>query len=106
MLGQLFNTDTATGFLQINSDEEQELDATFLTHGVHINVEPDNGDDVEELPTPVVGQGSKRVGKKPSHSETLTRKKRKGGLIEYMTNTIMEFTDMSRKMCSNKDSNS
>ena len=106
MLGQLFNTDTATGFLQINSDEEQELDAAFLTHEVHINVEPYNGDDVEELPTPVVGQGSKRVGKKPSHSETSARKKRKGGLIEYMTNTIMEFTDMSRKMCSNKDSNS
>ena len=82
------------------------MDAAFLTHGVHINVEPDNGDDVEELPTPVVGQGSKRVGKKPSHSETSARKKRKGGLIEYMTNTIMEFTDMSRKRCSNKDSNS
>ena len=59
---------------------------------------------MEELPTPVVRQGSKRVGKKPSHSETSARKKRKGGLIEYMTNTIMEFMDMSRKRRSNKNS--
>ena len=66
----MFNAGTATGFLQIssaqpapNSDEERELDATFLTHGVHVNVEPNSGDDVEKLPTPIAGQGSKLAGK-------------------------------------------
>ncbi|KAK7856135.1 hypothetical protein CFP56_024961 [Quercus suber] len=84
LLGQLFNTGTAIGFQQIsstqpapNSNEKQELDATFLTHGVHINVKLDSGNNVKELPTPVAGQGSKRVGKQSSHSETSARKKRK-----------------------------
>ena len=46
------------GFLQIssaqptpNSDEERELDATFLSKGVHVNVNTDSVDDVEELAT-------------------------------------------------------
>ncbi|KAK9989536.1 hypothetical protein SO802_029775 [Lithocarpus litseifolius] len=113
LLGQLFNAGTATGFLQIsftqlapNSDEEQELDAAFLTHIVHVNVKPDSGDDVEELPTPVVGQGSKRARKQPSHSKTSAGKKKKGRLIEYMTDAIIEFTDMSRKRRSDKESDS
>ena len=33
-------------------------------------------------------------------------KKRKGGPIEYMTDAIMEFTNMSKKRRSNKDSDS
>ncbi|KAK7835591.1 hypothetical protein CFP56_023352 [Quercus suber] len=39
-MGQLFNSNTATGFLQMlsaqpapNSDEERELDAAFLSRG-------------------------------------------------------------------------
>ncbi|KAK7821701.1 hypothetical protein CFP56_037477 [Quercus suber] len=64
------------------------------------------GDDVEELPTLIAGQGSKRARKQPSHSKTLAVKKRKGGPIEYMTDAIMEFTNISRKRRSNKDSDS
>ena len=104
---------TATRFLQIsstqparNSDEEQELDAAFLTHGVHVSVELDSPDDVEELPTLVAGQCSKRARKQPSHFKTSAGKKRKGGSIENNTEAIMEFTDMSRKRRSDKDSES
>ena len=57
-MGRLFNSNTAIGFLQIssaqsapNSDKERELDAAFLSSGVHVNVNTDNVDDVEELPT-------------------------------------------------------
>ncbi|KAL0016143.1 hypothetical protein SO802_003212 [Lithocarpus litseifolius] len=75
-------------------------------HGEHVSVEPDSPDDVEELPTPVVGQCSKRAGKQPSHSETSAGEKRKGGSIENITDAIMEFTDMLRKRRSDKDSES
>ena len=63
MLGMLFNSNTAIGFLQIsyaqpapNSDEERELDAAFLSEGVHVNVNTDGVDDVEELATPSEAQ--------------------------------------------------
>ena len=35
---------------------ERELDEAFLLVGVHVNLEADNGDDIEELPTPVEEQ--------------------------------------------------
>ena len=59
MLGRLFNSNTATGFLQIssaqpapNSDEERELDVAFVSSRVLVNVNIDSVDDMEELPTP------------------------------------------------------
>ena len=80
----MFNGGTATKFPQIsssqlalNNDEERELNAAFLTHGVHVIVEADNGDDVEELPTPDEGQGNKRAGKLPSQIASSAGKKRK-----------------------------
>ncbi|KAK7825542.1 l10-interacting myb domain-containing protein [Quercus suber] len=83
-IAALFNIGTATRILQIsssqpapNSDEEQELDAAFPMHGVHMNMEADSGDDVDELPTPVEGQGNKRAEKLPSHIASFARKKRK-----------------------------
>ena len=57
-------------------------------------------------PPQVAGQGNKRVGKSLSHLETSVGKKRKEGSIEYMTDAIMEFMDMSMKRHSNKDSDS
>ena len=63
----LFNSNTATGFLQIssaqpapNSDEERELDAVFLFEGVYVNVNTDGVDDVEELATPSEAQSRDR----------------------------------------------
>ena len=63
LLGMLFNSNTAIGFLQIssaqpapNSDEKRELDAAFLSEGVHVNVNTDGVDDVEELATPSEAQ--------------------------------------------------
>ena len=63
LLGMLFNSNTATSFFQIssvqptpNSDEERELDAAFLSERVHVNVNSNSVDDVEELPTPSEAQ--------------------------------------------------
>nr|POE55921.1 hypothetical protein CFP56_76254 [Quercus suber] len=67
----------AVSVIAPNSDEEQELDAAFPMHGVHMNMEADSGDDVDELPTPVEGQGNKRAEKLPSHIASFARKKRK-----------------------------
>ena len=100
-MGRLFNSNTAIGFLQIsstqpphNSDEERELDAAFLSSGVHVNVNTDSVDDVEELPTPSEAQ-SRRQAKKwlaePSHS---SEKRKKGHSLESMTEAIWEFTNM------------
>ncbi|KAK9993109.1 hypothetical protein SO802_022812 [Lithocarpus litseifolius] len=75
-------------------------------HGIHLSVDPNSLDNIEELPTPVAGQGSKRARKQPSYFETLVGRKRNGGPIEYITDAIMEFTDMSRKRHSNKDRDS
>ena len=73
---------------------------------MHVNVEPDSPNNVEEIKALVVGQCNKRVGKQPSHSETSAEKKRKGQPIEYITDVVMEFTNMSRKKHSDKDSDS
>nr|POE92962.1 hypothetical protein CFP56_48109 [Quercus suber] len=63
LLGLLFNANIATSFLQIssaqlalNSSEERELDAAFLSLGVHVNVDIDSVDNVEELLTSSEGQ--------------------------------------------------
>ncbi|KAK9986817.1 hypothetical protein SO802_031768 [Lithocarpus litseifolius] len=53
-----------------------------------------------------MGQCSNPKGKKPAHSDTSTGKKRKAGSLDRATNTIMEFMEMSRKRCSDKESES
>lgn len=78
LLGQLFNKSTATGFLQIssaqpapNSDEEWELDEGFLSARVHVHLEADSGDAIEELATPIEEQSmciEKHVAQ-PEHSK-------------------------------------
>ena len=67
---KLFNSNTIMGFLQIsstqptpNNDEERELDAAFLSSRVHVNVDFDSVDDVEELPTPGEAQNRRRAEK-------------------------------------------
>ncbi|KAK7858275.1 hypothetical protein CFP56_013027 [Quercus suber] len=66
----LCNSNTATGFLQMssaqpapNSDEERELDAAFLSEGLHVNVNIDGVDDVEELPTLSEAQSQRQAEK-------------------------------------------
>nr|POF27021.1 l10-interacting myb domain-containing protein [Quercus suber] len=70
LLGRLFNSNTTTGFLQIsfaqptpNGDEERKLDAAFLLSGVHVNVNTESVDDVEELPTPSEAQSRRQAEK-------------------------------------------
>ena len=91
----LFNSNTATGFLQIssaqpapNSDEERELDAAFLSEGVHGNVNFD-GDSVyvEELATP--SEAQRRQGeKRPAEPSSSSGKRKKGHSLESMTEAI------------------
>ena len=70
-----------------------------------MNVEVASGDDVDELPTSVEGQGSKHARKLPSHTASSARKKRKGGSLSEMTDAINNFMELSRQRLS-KDSDS
>ncbi|XP_023928643.1 uncharacterized protein At2g29880 [Quercus suber] len=104
LMGQLFNSNTATGFLQMssaqpapNSDEERELDAAFLSEGVHVNVNLDGVDDVEELPTPSEAQSQRQAEKRPSEPSTSSGKRRRGHSLESMTAAIWGFTDMRNR---------
>ena len=104
LLGRLFNSNTAIGFLQIsstqpphNSDEERELHAAFPSSGVHVNVNTDSVDDVEELLTPSEAQSQRQAEKRqaePSHSRG---KRKKGHSLESMTKAIWRFTDMRNR---------
>ena len=53
-----------------------------------------------------MGQCSNLKRKQPAHFDTSTGKKRKARSIDRATNAIMEFTEMSRKRRSNKESES
>ncbi|KAK7846114.1 l10-interacting myb domain-containing protein [Quercus suber] len=104
LLGRLFNSNTATGFLQMsfaqpapNSDEERELDAAFLSSGVHVNVNTESVDDVEELPTPSEAQSRRVAEKRPAELSTSSGKRRKGHSLEGMTEAIWGFTDMRNR---------
>ena len=75
LLGRLFNANIAAGLLQISSiqlapknSEERELDAAFLSSRVHVNVDVDSVEDVEELPTPGEGQSRRRPEKRAAVS--------------------------------------
>ena len=104
LLGTLFNSNTATGFLQIssaqpapNSDEEKELDAAFLSEGVHVNVNSDGVDDVEELPTPSEAQSQRQAEKRPAEPSHSSGKRKKGHSLESMTEAIWGFTEMRNR---------
>ncbi|KAL0015654.1 hypothetical protein SO802_002723 [Lithocarpus litseifolius] len=104
LLGRLFNTNTATGFLQMssaqpapNSDEERELDAAFLSSGLHGNVNTDSLDDVEELPTPSEAQSRRQAEKRPAEASHSSGKRKKGHSLETMTEAILGFTEMRNR---------
>ena len=104
MLGMLFNSNTATGFLQIssaqpppNSYEERELDAPFLSEGVHVNVNTDGVDDVEEVATSSEAQSRRQAEKRPVEPSSSSGKRKKGHFLESMTEAIWGFTDMRNR---------
>ena len=112
LLGRLFNANTAIGFLQIsstqlapNSSEERELDATFLSLGVHVNIDVNSVDDVEELPPPSEGQSQRRLEKRAAESAQSSEKRKKGGSFETMIEAILGFTEMMNRRL-NKSSDS
>ena len=80
------------GFLQTssaqpaqNSDKEQKLNASFLSTGVHVNVE---ANDVEELPISVERQSSRHAKKRPAKPVHLGGKKKKGSSLSETTEAI------------------
>ena len=95
LLGRLFNSNIATSFLQIssaqpapNSDKERELDAAFLSSRVHVNVNIDSVDDVEELPTPNEAQSRRQAEKRPTKLSHSSGKRKKGHSLEDLTEAI------------------
>ena len=70
-----------------------------------MTMDADNGDDMEELPTPVEGQGNGHARKLPSQTASSTGKKRKGGSLGEMIDAINNFMELSRQRLS-KDNNS
>ena len=103
-MGRLFNSNTATGFLQIsfaqpapNSDEERELDTTFLSSRVHVNVDADSVDDMVELPTSGEAQSQRRAEKWPAEPSHSSGKRKKGHSLETMTEAIWGFTNMRNR---------
>ena len=91
------------GFLQIsstqptpNSDEKRELDATFLSTRIHVNVEADSGDDIKELPTPVEGKSKRQVEKRVAEPIHFEGKKKKGDSLDQMTKAILGFIEMRK----------
>ena len=100
-MGRLFNSNIATSFLQIsfaqpapNNDAEKELDAAFLSSGVHVNVNTDSVDDVEKLPTLNEAQSWRQAEKWPAEPSHSSGKRKKGHSLESMTEPIWGFTDM------------
>ena len=65
---------------------------------MHVNVNTDNVDDVDELPTPSEAQSRRQAEKwlaEPSHS---SEKRKKGHSLESMTEAIWGFTNMRNRM--------
>ena len=64
---------------------------------MHVNVNTDSVDDVEELPTPSEAQSQRQAEKRlaePSHS---SGKRKKGHSLESMTEAIWGFTNMRNR---------
>nr|POF21011.1 hypothetical protein CFP56_59205 [Quercus suber] len=88
-----------------NSDEEQELVAAFPLTGVHVNVEANSGDDVEELPTPIERQSNRRAKKWPAKPVHSGRKKKEGSSLSETTKAIKGFAKVSRARLNNSTDN-
>ena len=60
-----------------------------------MNLEADNGDDIEELPTPIEEQSrlAEKRATQPKHSKG---KKKKGETLSEMTEAIKDFTKVSK----------
>ena len=103
-MGRLFNSNITTSFLQIsfaqpipNSDEERELHVAFPSSGVHVNVNTDSVDDVEELPTASEAQSRRQAKKWPAEPSHSSGKRKKGHSLESMTKAIWGFIDMRNR---------
>ena len=61
---------------------------------MHVNVNTDSVDDVEELPTPNEAQRRRQAKKRPTKPSHSSGKRKKGHSLEGLTEAIWGFTDM------------
>ena len=73
---------------------ERKLDTAFLSSKVHVNVNIDSVDHVEELPTPSETQSRRQAEKWPVEPSHSSGKRKKGHSLESMTKAIWGFIDM------------
>ena len=59
-----------------------------------MNLEADNGDDIEELPTPVEEQS--RLAEKRATQPKHSKGRKKGETLSEMTEAIKDFTEVSK----------
>ena len=76
---------------------ERKLDTAFLSSKVHVNVNIDSVDHVEELPTPSETQSRRQAEKWPVEPSHSSGKRKKGHSFETMTKAIWGFTDMRNR---------
>ena len=76
---------------------ERKLDTAFLSSKVHVNVNIDSVDHVEELPTPSETQSRRQAEKWPVEPSHSSGKRKKGHSFETMTEAIWGFTDMRNR---------
>ena len=67
---------------------KRELDAAFLSDEVHVNVNTDGVDDVEELATPSEAQSRRQAEKRPAEPSSSSGKRKKWHSLESMTEAI------------------
>lgn len=64
---------------------------------MHVNVNTDSVDDVEELPTPSEAQSWRQAKKRPVEPFHSSEKRKKGHSLESITEAIWGFTDMRNR---------
>ena len=67
---------------------KREPDAAFLSDEVHVNVNTDGVDDVEELATPNKAQSRRQSKKRPAEPSSSSGKRKKWHSLESMTEAI------------------
>ena len=91
LLGDVFNTTTATGQLSFSSsqvplpsDEDREVEDNFINSGVHVNVDvdveardDDEDEDEDEVDQTEASASAKKKGKRPRRSVTSSNNRRK-----------------------------
>ena len=82
--------------LPIMMKRENLMQPSYL-RGVHVNVNTDGVDDMEELATLSEAQSRRQAEKRPAEPSSSSDKRKKGHSLESMTEAIWGFTDMRNR---------